>query len=181
MNCRKMCPTCGITLRKQTSLSTHMRNLHTGPIHQWLKSSHTTRNIYSLKLHFHFRHTESLKKSCEFCGKVVKDLNNHLRATMCGKDVDNRNMLQCPKCYRKMMGNSRLLKHIKNIHERIKDIQCLKCSYTTYSRLNLRLHISTVQDKTTIFRICPHCQMKTGSLEAHIATYHSEQIPIVLK
>ena len=32
MDNREMCPTYGITLEKNTSLPTHIRNLHTGPV-----------------------------------------------------------------------------------------------------------------------------------------------------
>ena len=176
----KMCPTCGITLGENTSLPTHIRNLHTGPVNQCSKCSHTTRNISSLKRHFKSRHTESMNQSCEFCGKVVKKLKFHLKVTMCGKDVDNRNLLQCPKCNRKVMDKPKLLKHIKYIHDRVKYIQCPNCSYKTYFRFNLGLHVSKVHDKVPMFRICPHCQKRTSSLEAHIATYHNEQIQDLL-
>ena len=176
MEYSKTCPTCGITLGKNTPLQTHIRNQHTGPVHQCSKCSYTNRNISYVKWHFKCRHTESMNKSCEFCGKVVKRLKDHLKVTMCGKDVDNRKMMRCPKCDIKMMGNWKLQKHIQNIHDRVNDISCPNCSYKTYSRFNLRLHVSKVHDKSTIFRICPHCQVRTGNIEAHLATYHSEQI-----
>ena len=172
----KTCPTCGITLGKNTKLANHIRVVHTGQLHQCEMCSHMTRNISSLKLHFKARHTELMNKSCEFCGKVVKNMKNHLKVTMCGKDVDNRKMLQCPKCDKKKMNKSQLLEHIKHVHDGEKDIQCPNCSYKTYSKWNLRLHMSSVHEKPILFKNCPHCKIRTRSLSAHIATYHNEHM-----
>ena len=176
MDDSKMCPTCGTILGNRNSFSNHMRLVHTGPILHCSKCSYTTRNISSLKLHFKLRHTESMKQSCEYCGKVFKKLKKHLKNTMCGKDVDDRKLQQCPQCDRKSRNKRALRNHVQNIHNKVKDIQCPNCSYQTYNRFNLRLHVSKVHEKTTIFRNCPHCESRTGNLEAHLATYHSEQM-----
>ena len=61
-----------------------------------------------------------MNQSCEFCGKVVKKLKFHSKVTMCGKDVDNRKPLQCPKCDRKVIDKSKLFKHIQYINDRVK-------------------------------------------------------------
>ena len=84
----------------------------------------------------------SWKESCLFCGKVVKGLKSHLRFNMCGKEVNDRKMIPCPKCPRIVREESQLRQHINAIHDRIKDKLCSQCSYTIYSSHNLGLHVS---------------------------------------
>ena len=64
--------------------------------------------------------------------------------------------------------------HVKSVHDKVKDKQCPECAYNTYSSYNLRLHVTKVHDQTAMIKMCPHCEKKTGSLERHISTYHSE-------
>ena len=164
---KKTCPHCGKTLGEQ--------HLHTGEIQLCSKCSYSTKNNSSLKEHFKRIHT-SWKESCQFCGKVVKGLRRHLRGTMCGKDVDNRKMIPCPKCLVIFRVKSKLRQHTHHVHDGIKDKHCIQCSYTTYSSHNLRLHVSNVHDKTPIvYNNCPHCHVKTGNLEKHLEIYHIEE------
>ena len=167
------CPHCGKTLG-ETSLSSHIKHLHTGEIHLCSKCSFSTKNNSTLKAHFKRLHT-SWKESCQFCGKIVKGLKSHLRATMCGKEVDDRNKVPCPKCPRILRSKSKLIQHTSHIHDGIKDKYCTQCSYKTYSSHNLRLHVSNVHEKTPIvYNSCPHCHIKTGNIEKHLQIYHIE-------
>ena len=97
INKSKVCPHCGKTLGVNTSLETHITNIHTGETKLCSKCPYSSKNAGTLRKHFRFRHT-AWKQSCEFCGKVVKQLDKHLKATLCGKDVDDRNVVPCPKC-----------------------------------------------------------------------------------
>ena len=141
------------------------------------KCPFNTTRLDSLKKHFRYKHT-SWKQSCEFCGKVVKDLRTHLRVTMCGKDVDDRKKLPCPKCPIVARSENRLKRHTSQIHDGVKDKHCNQCSYKTYSSCNLRLHMSNVHDKTPMFQDCPHCHTRTGNLGKHIEIYHIEETQI---
>ena len=135
----------------------------------------STKNISTLKEHFKRKHT-SYKESCEFCGRISKDIKSHLRNTMCGKVVDDRNVVSCPKCPIIFRSKYRLEWHTRHIHERVKDKQCPQCSYTTYSPHNLKLHVSKVHDKISIYKDCPHCHIRSGNLEKHIEIYHVDQV-----
>ena len=142
------------------------------------KCPYSSKNAGTLRKHFRFRHT-AWKQSCEFCGKVVKQLDKHLKATMCGKDVDDRNRLPCPKCPVIVWNQSQLRKHTSQVHDRVKDKYCPKCSYTTYSSYNLRLHVSSVHDKTPIvYKNCPHCHVRSGNLNKHLEIHHIEEMQI---
>ena len=167
------CPYCGKTL-SVGSLSTHIKHIHTGELNLCSKCPFSTKNISTLKEHFKRKHT-SHKESCEFCGKIFKDIKSHLRGTMCGKEVDDRNVLPCPKCHIIARTKSQLKSHIIQIHDRIKDKQCPQCSYTTYSTHNLKLHVSKVHDKISIYEDCPHCHIRSGNISKHLEVYHIEQ------
>ena len=173
INMSKICPHCGKTL-SVSSLRAHIKHVHTGQINLCSKCTFSTKNISTLKEHFKRKHT-SYKSSCEFCGKTVKDIKGHLRSTMCGKEVDDRNVLQCPKCPIQVRTKSQLKWHVSHIHDRIKDKQCTLCSYQTYSSFNLKLHVSKVHDKISIYKDCPHCHIRSGNLKKHLETYHVEQ------
>ena len=159
----KICPHCGKSLGLN-SLRAHIRHVHTGEIHLCSKCPFNTKNTSTLQIHFKRRHT-AWKQSCEFCGKMVKALKTHLRATMCGKDVDDRKVIPCSKCHIVLRSNPQLRQHTKRVHEGVKDKHCPQCAYATYSSHNLRLHVSNVHDKKTMFRDCPHCHIKTGNLK----------------
>ena len=169
----KICPYCEKTLGVN-SVRAHIKHVHTGEMRLCSKCPFSTKRLDTLQKHFRSKHT-TWKQSCEFCGKIVKGLKTHLRATMCGKDVDDRNMLPCPKCPKLVRNKSKLKQHISQIHEGVKDKQCTLCSYTTYSSHNLRLHVSNVHDKTPMFNDCPHCHTRTGNLDKHIEIYHIEE------
>ena len=151
----------------------HIKHVHTGETHLCSKCPFNSKNSGTLRKHFKFAHT-SWKESCEFCGKIVKDLKVHLGHTMCGRDVDDRKGLRCPQCNSMQFTNIKLQRHIKTIHEGLKDKTCPNCSYKTYSSFNLKMHISNVHEKTKFIRNCPHCDIKSGNLERHIRLYHND-------
>ena len=169
---KEICPQCGKAVKK---LVEHLKRVHTEAVFQCQKCPHSTKNSSALKFHFKRVHTESFKQSCQFCGKVFKQIKNHLKSTMCGKDVDNRQKLQCSKCERKCLDNVSLQSHMKYIHDKIKDKTCQHCSYQSYSAFNLRLHVSNVHEKISMFKNCQHCEIRTGNIEVHMTTYHNEQ------
>ena len=169
-----LCPHCGSSFSTNSTLKAHIKNLYTGVFLLCPKCEYKTRNPGTLKLHHKLRHTEESKLSCMFCGKVVKDLQRHLKVTLCGKDKDESRKLQCQKCSSQFK-----LKHLKNhmkiIHEEIKDNMCPHCSYATYSSYNLRLHVKRVHEKAEMLEQCPYCEKRSGHLKWHLDTYHSEQ------
>ena len=121
------------------------------------------------------RHTERNIGTCQFCGKVFKDVKQHHERTMCGKDIDNREKFNCDKCGKIFQSNSSLKVHIKHIHEKVKNKQCKQCSYQTYNNFNLRLHVSNVHlQKPLLYEECTHCNIRTSNLRLHIKTYHME-------
>jgi hypothetical protein len=62
-----------------------------------------------------------------------------------------------------------LKRHIKMIHDKIKDFKCNNCEYITSTNGNLKKHIKMVHDKIQDFK-CDRCEFKTsdsGNLKKH--------------
>ena len=161
-------------------MSTHVTNAHSDQVKKCLKCPYETKNYQKLYDHTYIKHSSRMVKqqSCEFCGKVLRKLATHLKSTMCGKNIDDRKLLQCPQCKRRFIDKSSLRSHIQYIHNKVKDKDCPQCSYQTYSSFNLRLHVSKVHEKMSMFQNCPHCGKTTGNLDFHQKTYHRDQLSV---
>jgi uncharacterized membrane protein len=70
--------------------------------------------------------------------------------------------IECDKCKYKCSENSNLQKHIKQVHDKIKDIECDKCKYKCSSNSNLQMHIKMIHDKIKDFE-CDKCKYKCSS------------------
>jgi len=64
--------------------------------------------------------------------------------------------IQCPQCAYTCSQKGDLNKHIKQVHDRIKDIQCPQCAYTCSRKSDLNQHIKMVHDKVKDVS-CPMC------------------------
>ena len=71
-------------------------------------------------------------------------MKRHLQRTSCGQEGAERVKVPCPKCDKTFTERGRMLIHMKNIHDGIRDEVCDLCNYATYSKFNLRLHIAKV-------------------------------------
>ena len=59
---------------------------------------------------------------------------------------------QCDKCQYNTPVNKCLKRHIKTVHEKIKNIKCDKCDYICSSNCNLKQHIKYIHDKIKNFK-----------------------------
>ena len=66
---------------------------------------------------------------------------------------------QCPHCDHKCSENGNLLAHIKQIHTKIKDFECGLCNYKCSTNGHLQRHIKQVHTKVKDFE-CPTCDYK---------------------
>ena len=168
----KPCPYCGI---KIVSMRQHIKNIHTGEIIKCPKCKHTSRRKDDIERHYERVHTANTRAICGFCGKVYKNIKRHLQVSMCGRDFDDRERFTCGQCNVVVIGTIGLKKHERTVHENIKNLKCELCQYATYSRYNLRQHENKVHFKSPIkTEVCSICTIKTGNLEEHMETYHSE-------
>ncbi len=66
---------------------------------------------------------------------------------------------QCPHCEYKCSTNSDLKKHIKQVHDMVRDIQCSQCNFKCSAISSLRRHMKAVHDKLKNAQ-CPNCVFK---------------------
>ena len=86
------------------------------------------------------------------CGKSVKHLANHFRKNCSGKPEEEHSCNQCVKTFKK---KEKLKRHIRCVHEKIKNLHCTLCQYKTYSNSNLRLVLALISTSVIVFvNIC---------------------------
>jgi gas vesicle protein len=70
--------------------------------------------------------------------------------------------------------NSNLQKHIKQVHNKIKDVECEFCNFTCSTNSNLQKHIKEVHNKIRDFE-CEFCNFtcsQNSNLQQHIKSVH---------
>jgi len=112
--------------------------------------------------------TNKIYKTCISCCERFKcnfeeciytcSINAHLQKHI--KQVhDKIKDFECNLCDYKCAINSHLQRHIKTIHDKIKDIECKKCDFKCSTNDYLQLHIKMVHDKIKDFE-CKKCDYK---------------------
>jgi hypothetical protein len=79
---------------------------------------------------------------------------------------------KCPHCPFRCSYNSYLQRHIKAVHDKIKDFECVICPYKCSDNGSLKKHIKVVHDKIKDFEcsICPFKCSNNSNLKTHIKT-----------
>ena len=118
-------------------------------------------------------------QKCSRCGST-KLQEKYFTKTAKGvykKTCDNCSTKKsCPKCEYKCSANIDLKKHIKAVHSKIKDFECILCDAKFSTNGNLKQHIKMVHDKIKDFE-CPKCYYKcshSGHLKKHIKMVHDK-------
>ena len=95
----------------------------------------------------------------------------------------NEKVLHCDQCQYKTSLRNNLNKHIKGVHQKVKDvkdIKCLHCNYTTAYKQDMRKHAilkhgETEKARTLTTFTCDQCEFEThlkNKLTKHIMTVH---------
>ena len=166
------CSECGTN---QLCILDHMNRVHILPKIRCTQCIFKTRYKKNLEMHFKKRHTDTMKEQCPSCGEIFKMLNQHFTNTTCGKSLQKViEKVSCQQCG-KILAKPNMSKHIQAVHNKVKNVQCPQCEYTTFHGFNLKLHVNTQHlGKQLVKEPCPHCQKMTFSLLHHIKMYHIE-------
>ena len=169
------CPHCELFCNTRSVLKQHINRLHSIKLYEkCIKCDYQSHVQKEMVSHFKRRHTDDLKEVCNHCGEIFKGLKRHLRRTGCGGEVTLQ-QFPCSQCDKIFYVNPELQRHIKTVHQGLKDRKCTQCSYSTSNGYNLRVHITTIHvgEKVTK-QDCPHCDKLTTNLDHHINIWHNE-------
>jgi len=82
----------------------------------------------------------------------------------------------CDKCDAKFTTRQSLRKHLKDIHQKVRNRTCLHCEYTTYSGYNLKIHVAKMHEGKRIEKeTCVSCLKEVSNLPYHNKIYHLGQ------
>ena len=170
----EVCPHCGKTFSHRYGLQSHLKKFHdnsAGIMHPCEKCGSKFRSRSDLMQHFKI-HEEAILFTCPYCNKSVKQLEGHLQKNCSKIPGKVREKFVCELCHKNFHKKEALTRHIKTIHEKIKDYHCLQCDYKTYSNCNLYVHVKRMHEGRSYKEQCPHCPKIVVNLEFHIKTYH---------
>ena len=157
------CVYCGLTVRSQSGLMKHLKEVHNKDSDQLLK----VENKYKCG-------------SCDVTEETVEALHSHLKA--CHKDLREmkdkakyRYKFACEHCNKVVSNRYTLEYHINKYHEMIKRYPCSQCPEAFYDSLSLKKH----EDKHNGINQfeCSHCHKVFASkalCTRHVKTIHEK-------
>ena len=194
---RTMCSICGMNLDTFAAFTTHME------AHKPEKCptcGKNFKNTHMLKNHINSTHNKEADEPCHICGKVYKNVANHVRL------VHEYAIQNCPHCPYTTRITTDLARHIRRTHteetvttcpycakttKNIKrhlqqnrcdkpeekpviSVKCDRCDKTFSSKEHMKRHVKRVHDKILDVP-CPHCDYKTYcnfNLRIHVTRVH---------
>ena len=172
---KEMCASCGKYFR---SLDQHLCTSST--IKETCPYSGCDYVGIRRNLKIHMESHQKVLVNCPSCGKETRDLRTHLYASQCHIPEKERVkvVVKCDTCFKEFSHRSAthanliLKRHIKNIHEQVRDVHCDQCSYKTYTKCNLYVHVKRMHEGRPYKEQCPHCPKVVVNLEWHIKRNH---------
>lgn len=179
-----VCQQCGKTYSSKESLKLHIKYYHEKNfvplVCSYLDCSFTAKQDSDIRRHIASVHEKSLEK-CQWCGKFVKKIKQHLKINQCNLPEEERVKTiprnECLVCH-KMVSKINFRKHMRTMHGEgnQRTFHCERCSYKTNVKYNLKLHVSKVHDGDYHKKECPYCTKEVIALDYHIKNYHYDHI-----
>ena len=187
-NSKFACQHCGKTYSNSSSLNVHIKYVHEKnfvPLLCPYEDCNTTfTHNCDLRRHISLVHEQSMEK-CQWCGKIVKHIQKHLKINQCNIPEEERVKIrrrplekkECDIC-QKLVSKGNLGKHMQTMHGHGNpaEFYCDQCSYKTNIKYNLKLHVIRVHEGRYHKKKCPHCLKDFIDLEYHIKTFHYDTI-----
>jgi hypothetical protein len=109
------------------------------------------------------------------CMKMISLFNTNANTGLRQKTCNQcRTKFKCDKCEYSSCNKDKLQRHIKQVHEQIKDHKCDKCEYACSTIDDLKRHIKQVHDKIKDHK-CDKCEYScsaNSTLKDHINQVH---------
>jgi len=122
-----------------------------------------------LEKYFRINRKGQYNKTCNVCLDRLKERREEKFKNKC---------FQCDRCDSNFSTNTMLQRHIKGVHDKIKDFECSKCDYKCSMNSDLKRHVKGVHDKIKDFE-CSKCDFKC-SHSSHLKQ-HTKQVHDKLK
>ena len=182
-----VCPDCGDVFSSKTSLNSHISRKHSKDSDkkfQCHECSFFTSYPSDLKRHSRVHDIRLKPQPCPFCSRLVKNLQEHFHKTQCDIPESERTIkkYKCDTCNKNFSWKGGYERHVKNFHsEGAQSHKCELCSYATYSKFNLFIHVRRMHEGKKLKRTCPHCLKEVIKLEFHIRLFHPEfaNLPVI--
>ena len=169
------CPMCPAVVKQVES---HIKQCHTGELMTCSACPYTSRRKGDIEVHYRKVHTDLSLKTCHVCGEKFKGLRQHLERTKCGTGKKAEATIPCPEgCPKMFTLQDSVDKHVRQVHLKIKNKICPFCEYKTYSKFNLKLHVSKMHEgKKMEKQQCLYCDKAAFSMDYHMRTYHHDKL-----
>ena len=170
------CSQCEKKFYTLSHLNAHIKKIHDSENRNEKYQCDRCENIYSgpyaqnsLRAHIKSVHEGEEKVKCPLCGKMVCKslLEDHTKRK---HNSDH----QCDKCEMTFNTVKRLERHIKHVHDKIKEFICDTCGKAFQSRGNLTLHIRIHTDeKQHECHLCGKKFLRPHHLLGHVEKTHN--------
>jgi KRAB domain-containing zinc finger protein len=187
------CDFCGLRLKRKVSFVNHMKQKHEGGKVDEFECGFDGKKFKTKgSLYTHMECCHRPPKTCEICGKRVKQLQEHIKfqhqsentkvsCQLCGKSFKNRNLVarhikshnkkfQCQVCGKKYE-NSTFLKQHSKIHDDPSAFQCKICHKKLGNQNSLWYHMKTHDENRKKPHKCQQCDYATD-LKSKLKIHH---------
>lgn len=160
---------CGRLLATYESLMAHKRkhSIEVGEFYCDLCNANFVTKA-GLSIHIKFKH-EKVRPSyrCSVCDKEFKDaqsLRCHERVHL---TLEQRQLVECKICSKKLANKYSLNQHIKSVHQRQKTLICHLCTKQFSNKSNLKSHLISHTTEYVTCDICDSVFKNKVSLQSH--------------
>ena len=127
----------------------------------------------------HWRIKDYACRECDYTTSLISSLNRHTKLI----HSDGSKNIKCPKCLNTFALSHSLKVHLKRAHEKLKDMVCLLCDFSTYTRGELNMHVRK-KHLTAIKNVfqCEECSYNTEqktTLERHKKCVHKKEKDLI--
>ena len=147
-------------------------NLLNEQIYKCKQCSYTS--VYEIQLKKHKKEVHEKKSNHErYAASQMSHLKSHIEAVH--KMGDKK--FKCEQCHFESSWKHALNKHIKAVHENLRNHVCGECGYATSRKDTLKQHIEGVHEKikSHVCRECGYAAAQKGQLKTHIEAVHENK------
>lgn len=175
-------PGCGFKTKYESSLLSHIRNVHSNECRHICSSSGCNFKAKSLSNLYTHLQTHSSQKpfvckfpECNFASKWKVNLGKHIYSVH-----SDAKHLKCSTCDFRTKYKSRLREH-EDQHRNIKRLHCKapKCKFATNSNHRLRLHFDRQHREKDVICKAPGCYFRCGTTALPRVHAQKHELPIL--